>query len=261
MSSASATPSLCYYQVWCSTDSKYEHVWLEEGTLPTTCPANTAHTIDSDSIVSTQTISQNKVEIVETGHAQTGGYVAGTSRVLNIAGTTGVQNFDYSRPIVVGIQSIAFTSTAEHTGDDMEIIIAPGTVVGILTSSVTGATNTFHVSSTVTANMKKGFFMTITDGAKSDNLGIVTSVNAATGIITTDLSSVEGNTYLASSPTYVQMNVKMLQAWTFGPPCDRRIGDDTFGASIIPANTIARVAYTNNSGIAKTFVINTVLVY
>lgn len=36
------------YRVWCSTDSKWEYIWLEDtATAPTTCPANPAHTIDS----------------------------------------------------------------------------------------------------------------------------------------------------------------------------------------------------------------------
>ena len=34
------------YRIWCVTDAKYEYTWGEDE--PTTCPANTAHTIDAD---------------------------------------------------------------------------------------------------------------------------------------------------------------------------------------------------------------------
>jgi len=36
------------YQIWCETDLKYEYVWKAEGEdVPTSCPTNTAHTVDS----------------------------------------------------------------------------------------------------------------------------------------------------------------------------------------------------------------------
>lgn len=254
-------PTLVYFKIWCTTDSKYEYVWKYEDDLPTTCPTNTAHTIDADSIVGTKSIKENEFKLIEEGVEQTGGFIAGTSRVMGITGATGeTQNFDYTYPITVGIQSISFTSTAIHEGDEMEIIIAPNTVVGVLTADAVGATNIFNVSSTATAALKKGYYVNITDGANVNELGMVVDVNTATGKITTSALS-DGTTFAAASPTYVIQNIKMLQTWTFGPGAHMRIGDDKTGASIIPANVIARVAYKNNSGTAKTFIINTELLY
>lgn len=38
---------LVRYQIWCTTDSKWEYSWLEStAAAPTTCPVNTGHTID-----------------------------------------------------------------------------------------------------------------------------------------------------------------------------------------------------------------------
>jgi len=38
--------SLCKYRLWCETEEAYAYEWSES--LPTTCPNNTAHTIDDD---------------------------------------------------------------------------------------------------------------------------------------------------------------------------------------------------------------------
>lgn len=254
--------ALCNYKLWCITDAKYETVWRTEGDLPTTCPTNTAHSIDTDSITINQMIKQNEVKILEDGYDKTAGYIAGTTRALDITGATGeTQIFDYSRPITVGINSISFTTTAVHEGDEVNIIIAPNTVVGVLTANVTaGATNTFSVSPTVTANLKKGFFVSLLSGATKHSLGVCTSVNSTLGQITTEFAT-DGTTFLAATPTYIVQDIKMLQNWIIGPPCDRRIGDDKLGASIIPAGTVARVEYKNNNGIPKKFVLNSAILY
>lgn len=42
-----------YYRVWCTTDSKWEYIW--DTVVPTTCPANGAHTIDASKITIEET--------------------------------------------------------------------------------------------------------------------------------------------------------------------------------------------------------------
>lgn len=45
------------YRVWCNTDSKYEYVWSE--TVPTTCPIDTGHSIDTAKTVVVERISES----------------------------------------------------------------------------------------------------------------------------------------------------------------------------------------------------------
>ena len=57
------------YRVLCVTDSKYEFIWLEDGDpVPSVCPVNTNHTIDSDRINIIQVIP-NATVTDENGHA------------------------------------------------------------------------------------------------------------------------------------------------------------------------------------------------
>ena len=59
------------------------------------------------------------------------------------------------------------------------------------------------------------------------------------------------NSFLASTPTYVKQTVYYLQNYEFGPSWEYVIGESKIGASYLPANTILRARYINNSAIAN----------
>lgn len=45
------------YKIYCQTDSKFEYVWKDEDeAAPTTCPTNTAHTCDLNSVAIDETV-------------------------------------------------------------------------------------------------------------------------------------------------------------------------------------------------------------
>ena len=54
------------YRIHCVTDNTQEFIWSES--TPTACPTNTAHTIDTDSIVIIETREQNVFEVKEELH-------------------------------------------------------------------------------------------------------------------------------------------------------------------------------------------------
>jgi len=56
--------------------------------------------------------------------------------------------------------------------------------------------------------------------------------------------------------TYVMFTVKVVPHWRFNAPGFCSVGESKIGASFIPANTIMRVVYHNNSGSAKWFAIS-----
>ena len=55
--------SISKYQVYCTTESKYYTCWKD--TVPTVCPNNSAHSINSSTMI-LETISSNDVKILET---------------------------------------------------------------------------------------------------------------------------------------------------------------------------------------------------
>jgi hypothetical protein len=55
------TTTVNKYRIFCETESAYKTVWGEE--VPTLCPSDTAHTIDTDTITIVDTVTQNDVVV------------------------------------------------------------------------------------------------------------------------------------------------------------------------------------------------------
>ena len=55
------TPNVYKYRVYCNTEAKNVFTWAESA--PTTCPNNTAHTINNNSISIVDKIVSNEVKI------------------------------------------------------------------------------------------------------------------------------------------------------------------------------------------------------
>lgn len=58
-------PTLNRYRIWCSTENIYTYIWNDS--IPTVCPNNNGHTIDSNLISIIDTLSDNQVTITGTG--------------------------------------------------------------------------------------------------------------------------------------------------------------------------------------------------
>lgn len=88
-----------------------------------------------------------------------------------------------------------------------------------------------------------GFHVSITDQVNTAELGRV---------IFKDDNSLyteyyPSNTYLASSPTYIKMNIKSLNSYCLGYKTDHSIGETRIGGTHIPKDTVTTFKYTNNS--------------
>ena len=104
----------------------------------------------------------------------------------------------------------------------------------------------------VIASDQSNFSIKITDGTNTNDLGIVLGKNVVAKTITVKTTTT--NTFLASSPTYIKKTHYFIKTYEIGPPWEYIIGDSKIGASYIPANTIVRLKYINNSALAKKFI-------
>jgi hypothetical protein len=99
------------------------------------------------------------------------------------------------------------------------------------------------VSSTVLDYTKKGFFMTLTDGVNTANIGYAHNINAGANTITVNGGS--QYSFSAASPTYVQISIMYMDHVEFGPSIKLDIGSTKIGTSYVPANTVIRAVYEN----------------
>jgi hypothetical protein len=166
--------------------------------------------------------------------------------------------FTYYYPIKICAMTIRFNTTMANTGDHINLIVNPDTVIGALTSAVTAGDTVLNVSSTVTTYAKVGHFVTITDGTNTDEKLWVTAVDDVGGTITvwpyTDGGPTPGtiaNNYSAGAG--ILLNVYAVNSFVFGAPGVQVFGEDKVSGTMIPAGSTIKLIYTNNENKIKDF--------
>jgi hypothetical protein len=224
------------WRVYCETESDWSYRYLAEGTIPSKCFNDTAHTININSLQKIETVSNSNVLIIEESIPTNGNH---KSVGYKCECTVGVSTHDFSFDIPISALSISFNTHADNQNDTLEVIIGPETPSGVITSDVSIGDTIINVSPTVIENVQLGYYVNLSDSTNNDNLGIVKTATS--------------NAFLASSPTYVKLSVKAIDNFTFGYPGRYVIGESKIGGSYVPKNTIVRVVYTNNGNATRYF--------
>lgn len=242
------------WRVVCQTHGNV-YVWSE--IQPTTCPTNTADTIDSADTTIVETRDRNLVEIKEETTPTGGNFACETRSITANANETSTSIHTWPYPI--SVLEVYFVSTADNTGDEIELIIGQNTTIGVITAAANSGNTTLTVSQTVIDYLYKGYYIRITDGTHTEDLGCVTAIDTVSKIITVQTALV--NNYSASTPTYIQMTVKPIRNYIIGNPWMYSIGDSKIGGSYIPTGTTISVVYKNNSNTTKNLVTNIEFLY
>ena len=242
------TTPVIRWRVYCETESEWSEGYLAEGIEPSVCFNDTAHTINTNSFQELAKVSNNNVSIIEEV-VPTGGYHKSVSYKIDC--TPGVSTHDYIFDYAISAFSISFNIIDDHRNDTLETIVAPNTIIGVITSDVSIGDTIINVSPTVIQHIKIGFYVNLDDSNINENLGIVTNIDTINSTITVKTASTTA--FSASSPTYVKMSIKAIDNFTFGYPGNYVLGGTKIGGSYIPANTIIRIVYTNNGETTKYF--------
>ena len=247
------------YRVWCDTDSKWEYVWRDENeAVPSLCPVNTGHTIDTAKTSIVEQSSTNVVKVQEE-EIPTGGHFATTTIKIDVDATTGWKETDISFPFPIGMLSAEFQTDASMEGDEVECSVSPDTIVGTITSDVAVDDVIVSVSQTVIDNSSVGQFIKLYDGTNTNAMGRIISVDSVNLTITLETPATD--VFLASTPTYVQLTVKFVYDYVLGVAGRKVLGDGKIGASHVPANKVIRARYNNISGTAKLFTVQMEYLY
>lgn len=246
------------YRVYCSTENAFKYWWLDETqTVPTTCPDDSGHTVDTSRTLVVDTRESNVVNIAQE-NVKTGENYRYHTIQFDALGNQTTQ-YTFSFPFNVSVMDAMIQVAEENTGDRMSWRIMPDTIIGALTQNANVDDNTFHVSPTVTSNLKVGFKMNLTNGVETRELGFVTAIDAENGTVTTENSL--NYSFLASAPTYVVMNIYFLDSIEFGHPGRLLIGDSKIKSSYLPANTTVLCEYENKTANTKRIVCNVEIMY
>lgn len=233
------------YRIYCTTEQGYTYTWSD--VLPTTCPNNNQHSIDSATITIIDTVSTNAVQIIQES-TPTGGHYRAESKKITVSANS-TQYFDYSWPYQLSVLTVKMYTSPENENDIVNSFIAPYTVIGVLTDSAAEDDTILHVNSTVTDNIQKGYRVYLFNGVTSTPVGECITIDKVAGTITLD-------TQLAGphvSGTYVQMSINNITDFVLKGNTVYSLAEKTIGGSSIPANTVVRVEYTNNGNEATDF--------
>lgn len=126
------------YRIRCTTDNQYEY-WIlsSSASVPTVCPTNTAHTIDSTQTSIVDTISENVTTIKEESTA-TGGNFQSKTLSMNAAANQ-VSSTTTWWPYPISAFAVEFAAEETHRGDLISMAIGEDTITGTITANVSAA--------------------------------------------------------------------------------------------------------------------------
>lgn len=242
--------TLYQYTFLCTTENTTKKVWRDDSEpVPTKCPDDTTHTINIVSIRITEVVEKNRV-IVQEESTPTGGNFRSMCRSITInPNETKIENFIFKYNI--SALAIEYISDNENVGDQIEMIIGPNTIIGAITNIVNINDNVINVSDTVIQYIQIGYKINLFNGINTEELGYVIEIDKDNKTITTENNSMQLFSHL--TPTYVRMNVYVIEDYVIGKAGRWCVGGNKIGGSFIPKNTIIKLIYYNNSNINKNF--------
>lgn len=240
------------YQIFCITENQFVPIW---GTVPpTTCPTDTAHTVNPNSVQVLQSLTTNQVSInvitnTPPNSTPLGGYYRMTSQSFSAAAnTTTTQTFSYPYPIAVTSGYIVTDDTM--AGDVISVGAGYGSTIGTLTANANSGDTTITITPSVVNSfyLRNGGHVRITDGVNTTSYIPVVSQNNNTNTIT--LATALPFSY--STGAFVQIAIIFIDNVTFGPGGIYRVAETSKTSAYVAANTVFRITYTNNTGSPKT---------
>jgi len=229
------------YRIYCITDQKWEYIW--NTTEPATCPTNTTHEVNLNSISKINEISQSSVEIKQET-ILTGGHTRLVTKTFDVnPGTTG--EYEFSFPYGVNISGGFMQTRDSQEKDLISIYVAPNTLIGVLTSNCSVGATSINVSSTVIQNAFVGGFITLSDSTNISTESEIVSIDSVNNILCVDTPIDLSFDY--TSPTYIKFSVLFVHKSKVGLGGLKTIGTLTLNTSYIPANTKIKLVYSNNS--------------
>jgi hypothetical protein len=236
------------YKVYCTTDNRFEYVWLtSDEDPPKFCPIDHRHGINLTNI-SIIEIQDNKTLKVQEEKISTGGRFRLDSHSFVCPSGESIHDISYFYPL----NAVNFTlNLADHNdGDTITAIVGPQTTTTTITQDVTIGDTIITVNDSTLLEL--GLIFYLDDGTNIDNLGQIINING------NKITVQNGATHDFSSiiPTIVKIEVLFLNNIKFASSVhEYTAGVSRIGAiSFLQANRILRIKYNNKSTQSTNFI-------
>ena len=136
-------------------------------------------------------------------------------------------------------------------GDNVQLLIAPDTIIGGITGDVAVDDVWLNVQPSVIANTCLGYWLELYDGTNSEDMGRVVEIDSDNNKVKMENAATQ--TFIPATPTYVRQTAKMVPHLYLQSGCHICLGECMIKSSYIPANLTLKIRYNNISGTAKVF--------
>ena len=236
------------YRVFCNTENTYVYTW--DDLLPTLCPNDGKHTIDTSTIVSIDTVESGSVNIIQEQNPTGGWYRTESKRMTIKPNSTEVLSMSWPYPI--SILELSLNSSTENDGDIINSYVAKDTVIGVVSQSIPIGTNIAHVSDTVVQNIYIGFLVSF----QNATTGQIYDMGECIEIDTSNKTITCSKNCLSEIPmmSYVRMTINNIKHFVIKGGLTYNLGRKSLQASYLPKNTKVDLSYQNLSMVqSKTF--------
>lgn len=228
------------YRIYCDTEAAWVTGWSVDP--PIKCYNNISHSVNLNSVQEITEVSENAVKIVEDAVEVSRNISNDAISVLVPSASSGSATYVFKFPN--SFYSYQFGLSDIHQGDELTIAINPNTVLGHPGADITTGATTFIAPMALLMYGQVGYFITITDGVNTNELGLIRSINKVTGVVTMDVAAT--NDFVAASTLikmtyYVMRSVPLSGHGVFG------FGQDIIGGNPVPVGTSVVVTYKNNT--------------
>ena len=238
------------WKIKCLTDNTHEEWKLyDTDPAPTTCPVNSAHTVDLNDVTLRHVISHNLIKIQEEDVPTGGKWKA---RSFWFQGTTGpsetINQIVWKNP--VSVFNVQYKSREQNEGDQAHLYIETKDagygvgVIGVLQAhGATGATG-IYVDQTVIDNVLKADYIQLAGGGNATDYMRIHEIDRENKILYFD----EGLPFYfdATSPTFIKFRRYVFKDYWLGPADLYQLGNGKIGGSWVDAGNIVNVVYKNN---------------
>lgn len=231
---------LNHYSLFCVSENKFVDTFCKD--IPTNCPVDSTHIILPDTILEKLDFDVGipiRQEYVKTG----GNYRAESRSIVTEPNTTTTVEFNW--PMAINVAMVKFITSSNMDGDIINSMIAPDSIIGVITQNVQIGDTIMSVYPTVLQYLFIGYYVKLDDGANVNDLGMILSIDSDNLKITFEKGTV--NNFEAGS--MVRMTICNILDFEIGPAGYYEFGSSHLCASYIPTGTIVKMTYKNNSNI------------
>jgi len=262
-----AAQGVYQWNVYCNDEAKLVSCYSKN--VPTTCPNNNAHVIDTKQTVMVPDTNPSSTQILieEAGKKTQGRYQSRTIRMdipgtddIKVTGNTTV--VDFVLPFPITLMAVQFHCRPDNVGDQVNCVLDRNRTIGALTADCKTGDTKINISPAGIASMSTtvgGVAATLLDGLciqyydqdtkTTVDLGTIKTVNLSTGEITIDTELPQN----LVAGKYIQINRYMVKDYYIYNENIHSLGYCKLGGSYVPTGIKGSILYKNNSYVPKSF--------